>query len=581
MKLVIAEYLRTLKERDELDRLLPDLLVEMGYVPVARPQTGNRQYGVDLAVRGQNPEDGKDELVLFVIKQGNIGRTEWEEGNQAVRKSINEIFDVYLRSHLEPQDKDRRLKIVLATNGELKQVIQANWSGFVSDNSTRATFEFWGLERLAELVERHLLDEHVFHDEDRKQLRRALALSGDGDYDQRDLHQLFLRTLGLNSDGTLPVIAKSNKELLKALRIVNLSAQAFASWSANDGDARQGLKAMERALLWSWHRIQLVNESDRDVSVANGFSSLWMGYLATSRRYFEKLQTHCYVEDGLSGYYSDGSEFSLVAFEQIGFFATIGLAQITFATKDAKLAEVNNENAKTVGDALANLIKNNGICSSPCLDRHSQDITLALILLLATGLVDQAKAWLMKLVRNIDYAYKAQRYIPVSSDSLDDLAEASGWSGEQADPRFMNMSWMLPTLASWCALLKMDDYYRLLAVEAKESYPEVCMQLWHPDADIYRHLYFQKAQYICGASEAPITLPTEASIWREHMAAIVASEQLQIVAKSTALHSGLSALDLIANRHFSTPLAPAFWYQLTAIISKNIDTQSDQDAIAE
>ena len=49
LALVIAEYLRTLKERNELDRLLPDLLVEMGYVPISRPQTGNRQFGVDIA----------------------------------------------------------------------------------------------------------------------------------------------------------------------------------------------------------------------------------------------------------------------------------------------------------------------------------------------------------------------------------------------------------------------------------------------------------------------------------------------------------------------------------------------------
>lgn len=58
LALVIAEYLRTLKERNELDRLLPDLLIEMGYVPVARPQTGNRQFGVDIAARGTNPDTG-------------------------------------------------------------------------------------------------------------------------------------------------------------------------------------------------------------------------------------------------------------------------------------------------------------------------------------------------------------------------------------------------------------------------------------------------------------------------------------------------------------------------------------------
>lgn len=78
MKLVIAEYLRTLRERDELDRLLPDLLVEMDYVLVARPQTGNRQYGVDIAARGNNSETGEDELLLLVVKQGDIGRAEWD-----------------------------------------------------------------------------------------------------------------------------------------------------------------------------------------------------------------------------------------------------------------------------------------------------------------------------------------------------------------------------------------------------------------------------------------------------------------------------------------------------------------------
>ena len=162
MRLIIAEYLRSLKERDELDRLLPDLLVEMDYVPVARPQTGNRQYGVDIAARGNNSETGEDELLLLVVKQGDIGRTEWDGGNQSVRQSINEIFDVYLRSHLKPKDHDRSIRIVVATNGELKQTVQASWSGFVSDNKARACIEFWRTDTIAELIEIHLLDEHIF-----------------------------------------------------------------------------------------------------------------------------------------------------------------------------------------------------------------------------------------------------------------------------------------------------------------------------------------------------------------------------------------------------------------------------------
>lgn len=576
MKLVIAEYLRTLKERNELDRLLPDLLVEMGYVPVARPQTGNRQFGVDLAVRGRNPETGEDELLLLVIKQGDIGRTEWDGGNQAVRQSINEILDVYLKSHVEPQDNGRKVHIIVTTNGELKQVVQASWSGFLTDNQAKANIEFWGVDRLAELIERHLLDEHVFRDEDRKQLRRALALSGDSDYDRRDLHRLFLRTLGLSTRGELDASPKSGKALLKAIRVVSLSAHAFASWSLNDGDARQGLQANERALLWAWHRIQLADEATRREAISDAFGSLWTGYLNTARGYFERLQAHCYVEDGLFGYCSDSAEFSLIAFELIGMLATIGLAQVLVRTDDEADNTARFNNGRIVAEALSSLIKNNGICSSPCLDRHSQDITLALTLLLLTENVDEAKTWLMKLVRNVDYAYKVKRYIPVCTDSLDDLVEEGGWSGGAAAERLMSTSWTLATLAGWCAILGMDDRYDVIAKEAKESYPEVCIQLWHPDSDLYKHLYFEQAHYKCGAAEAPIELPPSASMWRNHIKIILKSAQAQIADASAARQAQLLVLDIIAYRHFSTPVAPYFWYQFIFALYPEDDSASAQ-----
>ena len=45
MRLVIKEYLSRLKEKDELDFLICDLLLQMGYIMDNRPETGNRQYG--------------------------------------------------------------------------------------------------------------------------------------------------------------------------------------------------------------------------------------------------------------------------------------------------------------------------------------------------------------------------------------------------------------------------------------------------------------------------------------------------------------------------------------------------------
>lgn len=561
MKLVIAEFLRTLKERDELDRLLPDLLIEMGYVPLARPQTGNRQFGVDLAVRGKNPQFGGEELLLAVIKKGDIGRQEWDGGDQSVRQSINEILDVYLRSHVEPQDEEKPVRIVVVSNGELKQVVQASWCGFIADVKPRAAVEFWGLDFLAELIEKHLLDEHVFRDEDRKQLRRALALSGDREYNRRDLHRLFQRTLGLSASGGLEEPGRKGKALLKALRILNLSAHAYASWALAEGDARQGLRGMERALIWSWHRLLLSDEADQKEALSEAFGVLWSGYLVACKNYFERVQPHCYTEDSLLAYAGDSSELSIIAFELVGTLAIIGLSQLLVRSDDEAELEVRAGQARIVATALTALIENNGICSTPCFDRHSQDITLGFMLLLLSGQIDGARSWLKKLVRNVDYAYQAKKYVPVCTDSLDDLPGESGWVNGQASERLMQTSWTLTTLAGWSAILGESDCYQALAQHSRESYPEVCVQLWHPDESVYKHLYFHQAQFSCGASEAPINLPSQMEKWREHMAAIVASGQGQIVNASPSVRAGAAVWDLIACRHFSTPVFPAFWYR--------------------
>jgi hypothetical protein len=563
MKLVIAEYLRTLKERDELDRLLPDLLVEMGYVPVARPQTGNRQYGVDIAARGKNPETGDDELMLLVVKQGDIGRSEWDGNSQAVYQSINDIFHVYLKSHLEPQDQSRSVRIIVATSGELKQTVQPSWSGYVTDNQAKAIIEFWGADAIATLIENYLLGEHIFHDEDRRDLRRALALSGDSEYDRRDLHRLFMRTLDLNNKGHLTDKPKTGKALLKALRIVNLSAQAFAHWTlCDDGDTRQGLFAVERAMLWSWHRIQLADEKTRKDAIAGPFNMIWWGYYRFASQYFARIQPHCFVENSLTRYTSNGVESSLMAFEQIGILASIALflGFHPVATEDEK--NYWSCNANVVADALEAWLQNNGVSSSPCLDRHSQDITLAMFALIGMGRAETAKKWLRKLFRNVDYAYKAKKFVPVDTDSLDDLIEEGGWLGGQASARMMEMSWMLATIAGWSVILGMDEIYEVLAKNANDDYSNVCIQLWHPEKYLHQYLYFQPAHFESGVAEAPIQLPSMADDYRKQIDMIRESEYGKVFLESPATKAGLIALDLIAHRHFSTPVSPVFWYSL-------------------
>ncbi|MSM39018.1 MAG: hypothetical protein GJT30_05270 [Geobacter sp.] len=561
MRLILAQYLRTLRERDEFDRLLPDLLLSMGYVPVSKPQTGIRQYGVDVAAVGKNPEDGIKELLCLIIKRDDLGRNEWDSGPQSVRQSLNEVFDVYLKTHVEPQHEPLRKRIVLATTGDLKQDTQINWDSYARDHSELATMDFWGGDQIATLIDNFMLSEHIFDATDRADLRKSLALAGELEYDQKDLYRLFKRVLGMSDQGQLTKKNVRKKDLIKALRVASLAAQIFSHWAEDEGNLKQSLFAVERAMLWSWHRINLEEKKKRKQFYQEFGESFWRSYRETARRYFEKLQPHYYVKDGLSGYCRESAVFSLVIFEQIGILGSIGLSCILVAA-DKETMKINFENAAVVADALVALFKNNSIAGSPMLDGNVVDIVLGFILLYLTGRVAEVGDWLAELIKRIDFALKLKRNFPVCTDSVDDLVELNVEKDEEVRVDLMKMSWLLPTLAGWSVVLGRDDFYDMIATNAKAEYPEVCLQFWHPTAqELPNHLYFEQAHYRCGESEAPIILPDTAQEYRAQMEALLKSERHNVRATSTAGLAGMPAFDLIANRHFRTPVAPFYWFQ--------------------
>ncbi|MFD2377757.1 hypothetical protein ACFSTJ_10185 [Ottowia pentelensis] len=219
-----------------------------------------RQFGVDLAAVGKSPVDGVEELLLLVIKRGDLGRRDWDNGEPtSVRPSLNEVLDVYLTKLVAPEHAALRKTIVLATTGDLKQDVETNWTGFKEQNSTRASFDFWGADRVSALIEQFMLDENLFAPSDRADLRKSLALASDSEYDFRDLNRMLLRQLGLTADGKLQMPSLDTKALQKVFRRVHLAAQICTRWAQAEGDFRQALWVSERTLLWAWHRLQLMD----------------------------------------------------------------------------------------------------------------------------------------------------------------------------------------------------------------------------------------------------------------------------------------------------------------------------------
>lgn len=176
IQLVLSHYLAGLRERNELDVLLPELLKAMGHNVLSRPQIGPAQAGVDV-LSTKADADGVDEVFVFIIKFGNVGRADFYGGPQSIDPSIREACNDFLRNRLPERLKPLRKRIVLVSNGVLLQEAQAGFSALTEDIATRplCSLEFWGTDQLTPCIEQYLFDETLLLARGKSDLRAALA----------------------------------------------------------------------------------------------------------------------------------------------------------------------------------------------------------------------------------------------------------------------------------------------------------------------------------------------------------------------------------------------------------------------
>ena len=70
MRLILKDYITTLKEEKELESLLDNILVMNDFIDIVRPQKGIAQDGVDFSAKKNG------EIYLFVLKQKDIDKND-------------------------------------------------------------------------------------------------------------------------------------------------------------------------------------------------------------------------------------------------------------------------------------------------------------------------------------------------------------------------------------------------------------------------------------------------------------------------------------------------------------------------
>jgi hypothetical protein len=289
MKLIIRQYLAGLRERNELDAVLPGLLSQMGLTVYSRPGRGTRQDGVDVGAVG-SIDGGPEKVYLFSIKAGDLTRREWDgDAIQSLRPSLNEILDAYIRNRIPPEHKDKEVVICITFGGDVREEVRPALVAFMENNSEagKVSFEEWNGDKLAMLIQTHFLREDLIAEGVRSDLRKALAL-----LDEPEASFGYFAALVHALDTNL----SNDDERVRALRQLSVCLWILFSWSRESGNLECAYRASELTLLHGWniYREFAGKKNKAGEAGGNAFTSIFQAYQQIASSYIAKMVPHLF-----------------------------------------------------------------------------------------------------------------------------------------------------------------------------------------------------------------------------------------------------------------------------------------------
>ncbi len=572
MKLELKIFLAALKERRELDAILPDLLSAMDYDVIAKPGIGVRQFGVDIAAVG-NDEDGVRKLFVFVVKEGNLNRSNWDTGQTAVRQSVQEVRDFYLRSCVPAEYGDLPAVICMTVGGEVDQSLGPVVAGFTQQNSTAAvSIVTWDGDRLAGLITRYMLREELLPKTEQAHFRKALAM-----VDTPDVSIRYFRSL---VDGMFAQPPANVREFEKTISRLNVCLQVLFTWARDENNLDAPYQAGEYAMLRSWAAASgwTMGDVAGKRRALNALTQLRGSVLGLFKAYVEKLAPVFLANYALSANTRslEYIDVNLRAFDVLGRTAVYGLwlFQELTETGDDEGARPDELSAEilSVRDSLIALIGNNPVLMTPVLDRQAIDIVLASMFLASQGASDALKRWLPSMFTRIVFAYRSHDKYPIYKDNYRTLLQHPLARDDAYRKKMTDASSLLPTLACWLAIIGAEETLEDFGDFAAKELGHCNFQLWLPNAA--SETYFWTATGATGGMTMTSLAITEDGL-----------EPIGLVGREieghdefgsvSAMRQGVPSLVLTSCRHFQIPVPPQFWIELYKAPAQSSTKEAD------
>jgi hypothetical protein len=549
MKLIIREYLSSLRERGELDAILPDLLSQLGLNVYSRPRRGTRQDGVDVGAVGSF-DGGEEKVYLFTIKPGDLSRKEWDgDSIQSLRPSLNEILDSYIPNRIPEEHRAKPVVICIAIGGDVHEQVRPQLKGFTKQRTTKQIeFEEWNGDKIASLIQTSFLREDLLPADARSHLRKALALLDEPEASCRHFVSLIK---SLSAD------IKKDSERLRALRQIAICLWMLFAWARENGNMEAAYISSESAVLHSWELLKDQRETAIGGAMTEAFASLIQAYQQTCSHYLHRILPHVGKLHGVSSSIrpSCSIDVNLKLFDLLGRMALDGIwaywGFLRCPEDETVLKDQMLDEAKMYSSAVKSLISNNPSLMLPAKDDQSTDISLALLLLIfdENNHAD-IKTWLHEIVQRAKFSYDTHGRYPCTLRSYTDLLSHPKKGDIDYRKEVTTGSVLYPTIAVYSALLADSDTYQYIARFRKQELQHCNFQLWYPDDQSEKHIYINSELH--GAALSDLDISDDS---REFLRQVFREcEQMFYFDQLSAVRLGWWPLVLLACRHYRLPV---------------------------
>ncbi|NUE66312.1 hypothetical protein [Snodgrassella sp. ESL0253] len=562
MKLIIKEYLASLKERKELDVLLPDLLSQMGLIVFSKAGIGNRQYGVDVAAYGRI-NNGAEKIYLFSIKSGNLGRRDWDAGQPTdLRPSLQEILDVYVPTHIPNEYKDKPVEICLCFGGDLNEDVRLNVTSFIKNSTVegKITFSEWSGEKLAQYIEQYLLKEELLPKQYRSYLRKSLAMLDEPEIS----HTYFKQLVCLLKKNTE---TQNNKNTLTSVRQLYISLWILYVWCRTGNNLESAYLSSEFAVLNAWDISKELhkNNGKENKFIIEVLVKIIRLHTQILFDFILKLRPLIFNLYGVSHAINSSCsvDVNIKLFDILGRLSLAGL-WMYFDLENLKLLNASEKELQlaengllSIQNLLKKLISNNPLLYTPYKDDHAIDISMA-IFLLALNKQNQECiiAWLIHMSFMISFLFRSHGYYPNNIHDYHNLIEHPKEATEDYRKEVTKASILYPMLAFFAGLFKSDEIYQAVQNICADYLPHCTLQLWYPDQASEQYFYNDEQPH--GAAFANFYLT---KLDKENFLQLVLNEcnQSQDFYELSAIKESCWPIIMIACRYYRLPLPLHFF----------------------